>query len=279
MHTDKKDSDRSTVSSWSPEPAKLNSAFSKVARRSVPSAPATCTISQDTLRRWEHFSENSLWCVTRQQGYPDDLPRYKTLCWHTWRHCIRTEEMARRHREHSKLLNGWSIWLLSTEPSPKPCNVPCRICLKAFLSACQTTIWHVETATWSIYVVGWSKILLLPCVLHRSTWHHCSLISCWLKLKMRFPVVRRAILLAAHIGSPVAFTLTLPQLQNQHTNRTESPLYLLWSRSGTGNTEEKDRARPQLSTRNWLRVPSRVNDNYCVQSVVGLKDSVYVSGK
>ena len=60
MHTDKKDSDRSTVCSWSPEPAKLNSAFSKVARRSVPSAPATCTISQDTLRRWEHFSENSL---------------------------------------------------------------------------------------------------------------------------------------------------------------------------------------------------------------------------
>ena len=32
MHVDKKECDRSTVSSWSPEPAKLNSAFSRVAR-------------------------------------------------------------------------------------------------------------------------------------------------------------------------------------------------------------------------------------------------------
>ena len=59
MHTDK-DSDRSTVCSWSPEPAKLNSAFSWVARRSLPSAPACHTISQDALRCWEHsFREQS----------------------------------------------------------------------------------------------------------------------------------------------------------------------------------------------------------------------------
>ena len=45
MHTDKKDSDRSTVCSWSPEPVKLKSAFSRVARRSLPSSPASCTIS------------------------------------------------------------------------------------------------------------------------------------------------------------------------------------------------------------------------------------------
>ena len=38
MHTNKKDSDVSTVCAWSPEPLKLNSAFSKVARRSLPAA-------------------------------------------------------------------------------------------------------------------------------------------------------------------------------------------------------------------------------------------------
>ena len=38
MHTDKKDSDSSTVCSWSPEPAKLNSEFSRIARRSLPAA-------------------------------------------------------------------------------------------------------------------------------------------------------------------------------------------------------------------------------------------------
>ena len=38
-------------------------------------------------------------------------------------------------------------------------------------------------------------------------------------------------------------------------------------------------ASPQLSPRNRLRVQSRVNDNQCVASVTGLKNSVYVSGQ
>ena len=118
-----------------------------------------------------------------------------------------------------------------------------------------------------------------PCVLHRSCLLHCSQTGCWLKLKMRFPIVRRGIFLATHIGSPFAFILMLPQLQNQHTNWTGSPLYLLGSRSGISNRERKDRASSQLSNRNRLRVPSRVNFNYCVQSVAKLKDAVNVSGK
>ena len=50
MHTDKKDSGRSNVCSWSQEPAKLNSAFSRVARHSLPSAPPSWAITQDILR-------------------------------------------------------------------------------------------------------------------------------------------------------------------------------------------------------------------------------------
>ena len=63
MHTDKKDSASTTVCDWSPEPAKLNSTFSRVARRSLPSAPASRTFRQDTLRRWERaFREQSVMC-------------------------------------------------------------------------------------------------------------------------------------------------------------------------------------------------------------------------
>ena len=59
----KKDSASTTVCDWSPEPAKLNSTFTRVARRSVPSAPASRTFSQDTLRRWERaFREQSVMC-------------------------------------------------------------------------------------------------------------------------------------------------------------------------------------------------------------------------
>ena len=63
MQTDKKDSASATVCDWSPEPAKLNSTFTRVARRSLPSAPASRTFSQDTLRRWETaFLEQSMMC-------------------------------------------------------------------------------------------------------------------------------------------------------------------------------------------------------------------------
>ena len=45
MHADKKDSDLSTVCSLYPEPAKLNSAFSRLARRSLPAATPARTFS------------------------------------------------------------------------------------------------------------------------------------------------------------------------------------------------------------------------------------------
>ena len=63
MHCGKKDSACTTVCDWSPEPAKLNSTFTRVARRSLPSVPASRTFSQDTLRRWERaFREQSVMC-------------------------------------------------------------------------------------------------------------------------------------------------------------------------------------------------------------------------
>ena len=63
MHTDKKDSDISTVCSWSPEPAKLNSAFSRVARRSLPTSPPSQTFSQDILICWKSAArEQTVMC-------------------------------------------------------------------------------------------------------------------------------------------------------------------------------------------------------------------------
>ena len=46
VHTDKKDSASATVRDWSPEPAKLNSTFTRVARHSLLSAPTSRTFSQ-----------------------------------------------------------------------------------------------------------------------------------------------------------------------------------------------------------------------------------------
>ena len=38
-------------------------------------------------------------------------------------------------------------------------------------------------------------------------------------------------------------------------------------------------AKPQTSPKSWPRVQRRINNNYCVLNVVGVKDSVHVSGK
>ena len=91
--------------------------------------------------------------------------------------------------------------------------------------------------------------------------------------------MKRGFLFAVHTGRPVAFTGILPQLQSHHISRTRNPLYLLGSRFGTSNRGRKEGTSPLTFNRNRLRVPSRVNDNYCVQSVAGLNDSVCVSSK
>ena len=63
MHVHKKDSGRSTACSWSQKLAKLNSAFSRVARRNLPIAPPSRALSQDILRRWERAArEQSVMC-------------------------------------------------------------------------------------------------------------------------------------------------------------------------------------------------------------------------
>ena len=52
MHAEK-DNESSTVRTWSPDPAKLNHSFSRVARRNMPTAPPSRALSQDLLRRCE----------------------------------------------------------------------------------------------------------------------------------------------------------------------------------------------------------------------------------
>ena len=62
MHAEKS-SESSTVHIWSPDPAKLNHSFSRVARRNLPTAPPSRAFSQDLLRRWERAArEQTIMC-------------------------------------------------------------------------------------------------------------------------------------------------------------------------------------------------------------------------
>ena len=91
--------------------------------------------------------------------------------------------------------------------------------------------------------------------------------------------MRRDVLLAVHTGTPVVSIHTLPQVADQHSYRTGSPLHRPGSKLETGKLDRKVAAKPQTSPRNQPRVQRRVNDHYCILNVAGVKDSVHVSGK
>ena len=62
MHAEK-DSENTTVRTWSPDPAKLNHSFSRVARRNLPTAPPSRAFSQELLRRWKRAArEQTIMC-------------------------------------------------------------------------------------------------------------------------------------------------------------------------------------------------------------------------
>ena len=96
---------------------------------------------------------------------------------------------------------------------------------------------------------------------------------------MKSHVVRRGVPLAAHTGNPDVFIRTFPQVADQHSNWTGSPLHRPGSRLETGKWDRKVVVKPQTSPKSRPRVQRKVNDNYCVLNVAGVKDSVHVSGK
>ena len=96
---------------------------------------------------------------------------------------------------------------------------------------------------------------------------------------MKSLVVRRGVLLALLTGSADVFIRTLPQMADQHSNQTGSPLHRPGSKLETGKLDRKVVVKPQTSPKSRPRVQREVIDNYCVLNVAEVKDSVHVSGK
>ena len=108
MHTEKKDCESNTVCTWSPEPAKLNHSFSRVACRNLPSAPPSRAFSQDMLRRWERAAcEQTVMC-NQAAGLSRCLTRVQDAMSSQLKTCIWTRK-ASLLKERSKLLMNWTI--------------------------------------------------------------------------------------------------------------------------------------------------------------------------
>ena len=69
MYTDKKDFSRSKVFSWTNQLARLNSSFPRIANRSLPSAPASRPVSQDTLRKWERAARDQSYMCNQAASF------------------------------------------------------------------------------------------------------------------------------------------------------------------------------------------------------------------
>ena len=69
MHCEKKDFSGSKVYTWTNEPARLNSTFPRIANRSLPSAPASRPVSQDTLRKWERAARDQSYMCNQAAAF------------------------------------------------------------------------------------------------------------------------------------------------------------------------------------------------------------------
>ena len=145
MHCGKKDSACTTVCDWSPEPAKLNSTFTRVARRSLPYAPASRTFSQDTLRRWERaFREHSVMC-NQAAGLSRCLTKVRDSMV-TQLKSLRVDTGKGKAAERTQQAVQELEYLVTFNRSISQaiCSVQCRISQREYLSAWPTSL--VETA-------------------------------------------------------------------------------------------------------------------------------------
>ena len=105
----------------------------------------------------------------------------------------------------------------------------------------------------------------------------CSWTSVLPRLKRKSVRVRRGVRLVLHTDIKVTST-PMPQVTSRLAITTRR-MSLLGSRSKASSKRGEVVVKPPHSPRSWLRGPSLINDNYCVNSVTGQKNSVCVTGQ
>ena len=273
MHTDK---DISTLCAWSQDPAKLNSTISRAARRSLPVAPPSMTFSQEMLRPWERAScEQTIMCnqaagLSRLTKVQDAISsQFKTL--HSDKSKDKSSERMQQAVDSCEYLVTFNQSI-----SQAMARTMQDLSEGVFISMANFTLADRRDSYLEYLHAGVKQdsqhyVLLSFTCIHFSRTIYSS------KLKRKYPEARRGILLASHTGNPVISIHTLPM--TDLLNQTRNLLSQLGNKSENAKRERKVVASPPLSHRNRPRVLNCVNDNYCVQCVTRLKDSVCVPGQ
>ena len=128
MHCDKKDFSQSKVYTWTSEPARLNSSFPRIAGRSLPSAPASRPVSQDTLRKWERAARDPTYMFNQAPAFSHCLNKVQENMSSQLK-IIQGITLPRESLPTNSLrpLMNWISWSPSTGLLPRLWLAPCRI--------------------------------------------------------------------------------------------------------------------------------------------------------
>ena len=270
MHVDKKEHDRSTVSSWSPEPAKLNSAFSRVARRNLPTAPPSQALSQDILRHWERAAkEQSLMC-----NQAAGLSRCLTRVQDSMSTQLRSLHVDKgKGKSSEKLQQPVDEYLVNFNRSISQAMARTMQDLSegVFVSVANFTL--ARRDSYLEYLHAGVKQDTLS-ALRTAPIHIHSLFPDQLITKAEQEVARSEERRSSSQSHRKPYASSDKSLLQQ--NRKSS--VPAWKRIRECQQSSKGRGKASTFSQNRPRVPSRVNDNYCVQCATGLKDCVCVPG-
>ena len=230
MHTNKKDASTSKVLYWSSDPAKLNSAFSRVARHSLPCAPASRFINQDTLSHWERSAREQTYMCNQAAGLSRCLTKVQDAMV-TQLRTLQLDKGKGKAPGRSQEAVDELDYLLTFN----------RSITQAMGRTMQDLSEGVFVNMASFSLARWDSYLqylrngvkqdtitaLCTAPLHNHSLFPDQLL---LKQKRSSQEMKRGLLLAVHTGSPIVFTPMLLQLPSHLINGTRSLVYQPGSR-------------------------------------------------
>ena len=276
MHAEK-DSESSTVRSWSPDPAKLNHSFSRVARRNLPSAPPSRAFSQDLLRRWERAAREQTIMCNQAAG----LSRCLTRVQDSMNSQLKTLRLDSKGKSSEKMKQAVSeleyLTTFNRSVSQAMARTMQDLSEAVFINMANFTLARRDSYLDYLHAGVKQDTLhaLRTSPVHLNALFLDQLIS---KLRRKSVRAKRGILPVLYTDSQVTSTHMLQVvrlLAITLTRRTS----LLGNRSKTSSRLGKVVARPQLLHRNLPRGSSLINDNHCIFPVTGQKNSVLITGQ
>ena len=268
MHTEK-DCERNTVCTWSPELAKLNHSFSRIARRNLPSAPPSRAFSQDMLRHWERAARDQTVMCNQAAG----LSRCLTRVQDAMSAQLKTLHLDKKGKssERTKQAIDELDYLVTFNRSISQAMARTMQDLSEGVFIRMANFTLARRDSYLEYLHAGVKQDILN-ALRTSPVHLISLFPDQLTTKAEEEICRSEERRSA--GQPHRRFHPYASSDKSASHLDRKSGVPAWKQIRDKQQSRKGRGNPQHSPRSRLRVPSHVNDNHCVNSVTGQKNSV-----